>query len=432
MSKFQLIITSIFIVCIIGGVIAFANFKGNTSQSDLPTISIWGTYSNSTFTQLVAKINLTLSPALKIDYTQINESDFDNKFIGALASGKGPDVILIPQDMIYKHEDKLLPIPYTSLTQGTYQSTFVRQADLYLGANGIYALPFSIDPLVMYWNKDTFTNNGIALPPKYWDEFTSLNTKLTKKDVNSNISKTAIALGEFSNIQHAREILGTLFMQSGNLVTYTDNTGTIASALGSHAVNGLDTSVPALNFFTQFSNPSSANYSWNRAISDSKSAFLSGTLATYFGFASEVNDLREKNPNLNFDISPFPQAKLGKNRITYANMYGFSIVKGSSNVNTAFSVISALTSSATIAELVKMTYLPPVRRDLIASGTTDPYLSIFYDASLIAKNWLDMDKTKSGQIFQGVVESITSGRQNTIDAVQDGSDKFDLLLKGSI
>ena len=108
-------------------------------------------------------------------------------------------------------------------------NTFIQQAELYLKTDGSLAVPFIVDPLVMYWNRDSFTNAGIATPPKFWDEFTGLNTKLTQKDVNSNIRKSAIAMGEFTNISHAREILGTLFLQSGNPVTYRDTTGAIVS-----------------------------------------------------------------------------------------------------------------------------------------------------------------------------------------------------------
>ncbi len=42
-------------------------------------------------------------------------------------------------------------------------------------------------------------------------------------------------------------------------------------------------------------------------MSDSKNMFLAGDLALYFGFASELDDLKNKNPNLNFDVTLFPQ-----------------------------------------------------------------------------------------------------------------------------
>ena len=433
MSKFQIITVAIFVICAIAGVVAFATFKGSRGVAELPQLSIWGTFPASAFDSYVEKINTDKGLALKISYTEIPESSFDKIFIEALARGQGPDAVLISQDLLFKHQDKVIPIPYTTLSQGDFKNTFIQQAELYLSTNGTLALPFTVDPLVMYWNRDSFTNAGLASYPLYWDEFTNLNSKLTSKDINSNIRKSAIAMGEFSNISHAREILGTLFLQAGNPVTYRDSDTTIASALGSRTFVGLPTSVPALNFFTQFSNPSNVNYSWNRSLSDSRTSFLSGNLATYFGFASELKDLRSKNPNIDFDVAPIPQIrpKTGSNlnRATYGMMYGFSIVRSSANSMATFTVLSSLLDSSALSDLVSMSYLPPVRRDMIGAGTTDQYLKIFYNSALISKGWLDTNKTETSNIFQNIVESVTSGRSSSNDALQNGSDQLDISLK---
>jgi ABC-type glycerol-3-phosphate transport system substrate-binding protein len=428
MSKFQIILTGIFVICIIAGVITFATFKGGGADTELPPITIWGTFPKNSFDQYVSKISESLAQPLKVTYSQVSESDFDDTFIQALARGQGPDVILISLDQIHKHEDKIIPIPYTTLSRRDFQNTFIRQAELYLRTNGVMGLPFVVDPLVMYWNRDTFTNVGVANPPKFWDEFTNLNTKITQKDVNSNVRKSAIALGEFSNILHAREIFGTLMLQYGNPVTYRDNSGYVLSALGNRQYTGLDTSLPALNFFTKFSNPSSPDYSWNRSLSNSKSSFLSGTLATYFGFASEIKDIQQKNPNLDFDVAPLPQLRNSSKKIAYGSMYGFSIVRSSANANASFAVLSTLLNPASMSDMVSMTYLPPVRRDMISNGSTDPYLSIFYNSALISDGWLDSGKSESNKIFQGIVESVTSGRSEASQAMQSGSDEFDILL----
>jgi hypothetical protein len=59
MSKFQFIILGIFIVFIIGGVIAFATFKGSDSEEQIPPITIWGTIPAETIDLYVTKINNT-------------------------------------------------------------------------------------------------------------------------------------------------------------------------------------------------------------------------------------------------------------------------------------------------------------------------------------------------------------------------------------
>lgn len=430
MSKFQIALTGIFVICIIAGVALFATYKGGGNSTDLPSITIWGTLSDDIFDEYINRLNQTRANALKINYNQISENNFDRTFIEALARGQGPDAILIPQDLIYKHEDKIIAIPYDSLTRRDFVNTFIQQAELYLHPTaGTLALPFIIDPLVMYWNRDIFTNAGIAVFPKFWDEFTEVNQKITQKDANSNIRRSAIALGEFNNISHAREILGTLFLQAGNPITYRDPryNNAVISGLGTNS-NGLASSLPALDFFTKFSNPQNPEYSWNRSLPNSKNSFLSGNLATYIGLASEINDIRQKNPNLDFDIAPMPQARGGVNRASYGEMYGFSIVRSTANAGATYTVLNELISPGSLASMIELSYLPPVRRDMIAGGSTDPYLSIFYDSALISKGWLDTDQAESSRIFQGIVESVTSGRKSAREALTDGSDEFDISL----
>lgn len=430
MSKFQVIVIGIFVVCIVAGVVLFATYKSKDATSALPTITIWGTFPSSTFSTFIQQLNNTRASALSVDYVEKSQASFDREFIEALARGQGPDVILIPQDMILRHADKITPIPYKVLSERDFKNTYIPQAELYMASAGSIAIPFTVDPLVMYWNRDMFSNAGIAEYPRFWDEFEDIAKRIDQKDVNSNIRRSAIAMGEFSNINHAREIIGTLLLQAGNSVTHFGDNG-VESTLGDGAFNGTQSSTPAVNFFTQFSNPRHPEYSWNRSLPSSKNWFLSGSLATYFGFSSEIFDIRAKNPNLDFDVASIPQARKAKNRVTYGSMYGLSIVRTATNQSGIYSILQALTAPQALTLLNKISYLPPVRRDMIAAGSTDVYQSIFYNSALISRGWLDMSISRTSQIFQDMVESITSGRAETYNAIQTAHNELGLLLRSN-
>ncbi len=417
MSKFQLTLIGIFVLCIIAGVTLFATYKPDSTQDNFPVITIWGTFPESTFTSLIQRLNSERAVTIQVNYVEKSPASFDKEFIENLARGVGPDAVLLPQEMLAKHLDKMVPIPYNVFSERDYKNNYIAQAELYLSPAGVMALPFTIDPLVMYWNKDMYTNAGISLYPTFWDEFTTIGNKITIKDVNSNIRRSAIALGEFSNVAHAREILSALLLQSGNPISVRGEVG-FESTLGEGVYSGSLSSVPAINFFVQFSNPQDPSYSWNRSLPNSKTWFLSGTLATYFGFASELYDLRYKNSNINFDVAPLPQYRSGHARITYGNMYGFSIVRTASNQAGTYAVLQSLTAPDALNSLGGITYLPPVRRDMINTGSTDPYLNIFYDSALISRSWLDTDVPHTFQIFKNMTESITSGRADTYTALQ--------------
>lgn len=425
MSKFQIIVLAIFVLCIIAGVAGFALYRGGSSSTALPAITVWGTFPANTFNTYVGTINNGLASRITINYVQENPAAFHADFINALANGSGPDAILIPADMILPEMTKLTPIPFSALPERTFLDSYVQEADIYLSQNGILAVPFTLDPLMMYWNRDTFNAAGLATYPKFWDEFTALNQQLTVKDSNGNVSKTAVAMGDVTNITNARELLGTLILQLGNPVTSVN--GTLAQSTLKTA--GTSSAVPAVQFFTQFADPSNQNYSWNRAMPKDKISFLSGKLATYFGFASELSDLRAKNPNLNFDVAPIPQVRSGGVKATYGRMYGFSIVRASPRQDAAYQIISTLAAPAYLPALSQTMYLPPVLTGALAAGSNDPYITLFDQSALVAKTWLDAGPTVSSQIFGLLVQSIESGQKQTSQAVQDAGDQYDAALK---
>lgn len=427
MSKFQLTVFGIFILFIVAGVIAFATYKGgNKTANQLQPITVWGTFPSETFDDYVNNINQKLAQSMSVTYIYKNPEVFSSDFISALAKGTGPDVILIPSDMILPHLDKLATIPFTALPKGTFQSMFIQEGEMYYSTDGVTGIPFSVDPLVMYWNRDTFSAAGLATYPRNWEDFTELNKKLTSKDENGNIRKSAVALGDFSNINNAREIFASLIFQTGNPITYVAEGGMVQSAMKTSFSNN---PIPVVQYFIKFVNPSSPDYSWNRGMTMSKSAFLAGGLATYFGFASEIADIRAKNPNLNFDVAPFPQVKTGGLKSVYAKMYGFSITKSSRNPNSAYQIISILTDPSRIGELSKTMYLPTVSRGVIAQGTTDPYITIFNNAALVSRSWLDISPSVSRQLFGNMIDSVTSGKKNVSESVQDTSDQYDIMLQ---
>src|SRR5882724_3753411 len=132
MSKFQIITVAIFVLCILAGVALFATYKGKNQTVALPPVTIWGTFPQDTLDALVTQVNTTRPNALSITYVQKSAATFNQDFIEALARGQGPDAILIPHTMLLRHEDKIIPIPSTILTERDFKNTYVQEAELYL------------------------------------------------------------------------------------------------------------------------------------------------------------------------------------------------------------------------------------------------------------------------------------------------------------
>lgn len=421
-STFQLVVLGIFVVAIIGGVILLAAYKGGEQQGSGVPVVIWGTIPSSQFGSLTSE-TFSGVQGLSVNYQQKTSDSFDQDLLEALASGRGPDVILLSQADILRYQDKLSPVSLEVLSERTFKDTFISEASLFWGASGALAVPFSIDPLVMYWNRTLFANAGLSKPPAYWDEFAALTGSLTKKDQVLNVSQSAIALGEYRNIGNAKAILSAMLLQAGNPIVASGSSGLESRLSGSG-----DSAARVLSFYSEFANPVKPSYSWNRSLPSAQSFFLSGNLGVYFGFASELKTLREKNPNLDFDVAPFPQLRGARVSTTFGNVSAFGLLRLSRNKTDAVKAISLLTSSKAVAFWSQAAYLPPVRRDLLAGAAPDANQTIFYRAAVSTSGWLDPNPAESAEIFRDMVESITSGRQPTATAVSQA----DRLLNAAI
>jgi len=425
MTKFQIILMGIFGVFLIGGVIIFSAYKG--SSQNAVTVVMWGTISQSDFNNIIKETTLYQSKEFIVQYVEKSEATFDADFVEALASGNGPDIFMLPSDKILKHRNKIFAIPYNVFTQRQFKDAFIEGSEVYMAPEGIMALPVSANPLVMYWNRSMFTEAKMTLPPKYWDEFYNLADVISKKDGALNISKSAVAFGEYANIAHAKEIILNLAMQAGTPITMW-NGSKVSSVFADTFNKPVMPAETAINFYTEFSNPAKASYSWNRSLTNSTECFLGGDLALYFGFASEIRNLQLKNPNLNFDVATVPVSREGGSNVSFANFNALAITKYSKIPNVAFSIVSILSGAKASMAFSKVLNLPPVRRDLLNNKPVDAYQSVFYDSAIRSKAWLDPSPIETNAVFKMMIESITSGRARTSEAVSKTNRELSSLL----
>lgn len=426
MSKFQLILLIVFGAFILIGVILFSMFRGGGTA--LPSIVIWGDVPATDFNNLLDTSGLRNSPVAIIKYVEKPNSTFESDFTEALALGSGPDLVILSQENFWKQRNKLLLIPSSSISQKDFTSTFIEEGELFYSANGVYALPLVVDPLVLYWNRDLFSKASIALPPKFWDEIYSYAQKLTEKDNAGNIVKSAIALGEAKNIPNSKDILALLMLQAGTPITSLTS-GSLRAELNSNFNLPIIPAQAALDFYTQFSNPAKPFYTWNRSLKSASTAFVSGDSAMYIGYASELKNLMARNPTLNLGIVSIPQSRVSDKAITFSRLSAVAVVKNSKNPSPALSVALTLVSKDVMIKLSKILSLPPTRRDLLSIKQTDLAQSVFYDAAIQSKGWLDPNDSKTAEIFTDMIDSVTSGRARTSEVLGTAEDQINALIK---
>lgn len=426
MSKFQIILLGVFGLFIVVAVGIFAFYRGSSSGAS--AVTIWGDISSHNFSLLLNTSSLRQDDSVSISYVEKSRETIDEEFTEALARGAGPDLIIITQDRFWKDRQKLFPIPYSSISERDFKDTFIEEGEIFLTPEGIYALPFSIDPIVLYYNRDLLSSAGQAEPIEYWDEIYAAALELSKRDSAGNLIQSTIALGEARNISHSKDILSLLMLQAGTPITQF-----VGSELRSQVSSSFGLPVPpgiaALDFYTQFSDPTRNYYSWNRSLLDAQTNFASGDSAYYLGFASELRVLRNRNSNLNFSVASVPQSRVSGRTITLGQLRGIAISRAAKNPNTALAVATSLISQDVSLALSEILLLPPVRRDLLSERPNDSIFSVFYDAAVQSRGWIDPDDDSTRSIFTEAIESVTSGRARTQEAINKASSDMESLIK---
>lgn len=423
MRPFQIGLLAFFGILAVLAIIFLSAYQAERSEEENlygNKVVIWGTLSKDKFRNVLQDIAITDKAFNVVEYTQISESTFDNDFVNAIAEGRTPDLIILRSDALVTHRAKLYPIPYSSYSRRDFQDTFIDGAELFALAEGLYALPFMVDPMIMYWNRDMFASNGLAQAPVTWESIVSeVVPRLTIKDTSRNVLQSAVSFGEYRNVERAKEMLMLLALQSGSKMVTIDRSKYEIN-LNAPLVTGARAPLEAaLQFYTDFSNVNSPLYSWNRSLPKDKDTFLAGDLGLYFGFGSEIDDIEGKNPNLNFDVAVVPQGSGATARRTYGDFYAFAIPRATKNAQGAFGV-SRVLSSTKYAQVLAQTFdMSSARRDNISAGDADLYRKIIIESALIARGWYDPNGAKSDAVFMQMVEDVVSNRLRIGQAVSD-------------
>ncbi len=432
LRPFQVILIGIFLALGIGGIVMFALFKGPGGK-DNPygnKVVIWGTLDDAPFIETLIALREVDKNASVISYVEKDPRTFEQELLNALAEGRGPDLVVYPQNTLLANQGKIMAVPYANFDLRTYSDTYIDGASIFLRPDGIAALPIAVDPMVMYWNKDIFATKGLARPPFTWEEMLSVAVPaIAEVTTDRTIVRPALAFGEYANVRNAKDILAMLFIQAGSNMVIARNQG-YEVELNNSVEQGIPPALAGLRFYTEFSNPAKSVYTWNRSMPQDRDAFLAGDLAMYFGFASEYASLRSGNPNFNFDVADIPQGSEVRLKKGYGTFYGISLMRNSQNVAGAYKALFALTGPTQVATYARTLRVGGVYRASFNGIPQDPFLAVVARTALIARGWLDPNRNASDNVFRQMVEDVTSGRIELSSAIKDAEGRLQQLVGG--
>ena len=420
---FEIALIAFFALAAIGGLtcLKICNVGGSREVNPYgQSVTIWGTLDQGVMDSILGTLSKENKSLKVVSYKEIEERSFESTLVNAIAEGRSPDMIILPHDLLVSYRTKLEPISFEMMPVRNFRDTYIDGAEIFMLSDGTYGIPFAVDPLVMYWNRDIFSSGGLAQPPKTWETLRSQTVKtLVRTNDALAITQSAVAFGEYVNVNHAKDILAMLFLQAGNDIV-AENDGEYSVTLAKGSQETISAGDAALTFYTGFALATKELYSWNRSKNLDRKEFLNGTLALYFGKGSEKDSLERENANLNFDVAPVPQSSGATVVRDYGDFYAFSIPRAAQNGQGAYAVAQYLGSTA-VSQIIADAYgFAPVQRSQYAVENTDPFKSIIYSSALISRGWLDPSPRESGEIFKNMIEGVTSGRSRMKSVIMDG------------
>lgn len=421
-SSFQTIVVVVFVVAFVVAVMIFSGVFGTKSQSSSTEpqgeVVIWGVLPTDSMYEFVEDFNIK-NLGYSLSYQEHSPENLNQDLIVALANGNPPSLVIFSSESFTPFRDKLYTIPYQTYSQRTFFDTNIEGAKVFLNKDGLLATPLLVDPIVVYYNKDLLYGAKIVNPPTSWSELQLVTPVLTKKDSRNNILQSSVALGTSQNINSLREILSSMFLQTGDPIIsddYQTDSKTVTFGISDDSAAKL---ADALNFFTSFSNPVNTNYSWNNSFSNNLDMFLSGKLAFYIGKSSEIFEIREQNPNLNFDVMELFKTNGAVRSYTYGSFVGVGILKAAPNFVAGYAALSYITSKESIDALSKTVSLAPARRDLILVQQKDPYVDVFFKSALSSFAWPDPNVGTTEALFRAMIRDVTGGKLDSESAIYE-------------
>ncbi len=308
--------------------------SGDTSITG--SVTVWGTIDDDAF-QFATSILGVKYKNITFKYVERPLLGFDTALSEAIASGQGPDLIILTQEQLLRNQSKLAFQKMSADKILEYKNTYINGADVFLQDGAALAYPLAVSPLMMFYNDRLMTSAGFAKPPEYWDQMTAYVKKMTQVTDNKDVLASTVALGSFVNVTYPVDILSALIMQTGNPIVKAElqNGQNNETYTKYKSYLGTPTTAQVFAFFNAFSNPNKELYSWNNSLPNDIDAFASEFSSIWFGYPTDRARILKKNPNVNIKVADVPQIRNTRTRLTYGKVYAVGVVRTARNIAAA-------------------------------------------------------------------------------------------------
>lgn len=412
------------------------------------------------------------NPNIQIWYDQQSLVGYEKNTTEKIAEDNIPHVWSFPVDWLPDNQKKIVPMPEGLLGEGTRNADIIKDkiipggdSDIYKSIiidNQVYALPFTVDTLSIFYNRSLFrkalerwqqahprvanselseeelrVTKLLTAPPKTWNDLLELIPLLTIR-TGDQIEQAAIALGNVDNIRNADDIVQLMIYQNGGDIV-SDGAEKMAVFKSSKVKENGELFYPAreaLSLFSSFSDPTKANYTWNKNMPDSVEAFTTQKVAMVIDYPSFRNELVEKHANLyqNLDMVPIVPIFQISEEDPPVNFANFSVetvtnaAKAQGKTGLAWSWILGYMKTPNSQAITQTLLRPSPFKSITEERAKQPYGTISKQA-LTARITYKRHHEEFDALFNKMIRDVTENGQSVDDAVNQTNKLIDDLLK---
>lgn len=379
-------------------------------QPESLTLTYWGLWEDDNLIKPVIAEYQRQHPNISITYEKKSSLNYRTRVQTQIREGVGPDVFRMHNSWLPMFQVDLSAAPADILTFADFKNMFYPvAADSFVSGNKILGAPMEIDGLALFYNEEMLNAIG-GKPPKNWQEFIDLATKMTVKDP-TGVKTAGAALGTTGNVDHWPDILGLLLFQQPGVDLNNLATPQVAEVL---------------RFYTGFvTDPKKKT--WDVNLPKSTDMFAQGRLGFYFAPSWRAHELRVANPNLKFKVAPVPQ--LSGKTVGWASFWGEAVSGKSKNPVEAWKFVKFLTSTETErlayqqASQVRLFGEPYSLVSLGSELAQDPIVGAFVTQGPIYRFWYLSSNTFDNGINDEMIKYFEDG----INATLAGTDPQNAL-----
>lgn len=296
------------------------------------------------------------NPDIKLRPQQVLGEDYFEKLKVLMAGGVAPEVMEMESKQVpgFVVRDAMLDLqPYVDTSEVTKRDQFIEyQWDKHVHAGGCFGVPFSVTPVMIFYNLAVFEAAGVAVPPTDWDDPAWMFADFLSTAQALTSGEGSEAVFGYMQTTWWPYMFGWLWSNGGDVL----NEDRTACTLGSdEAIEALQFLADLINVHKVWPTPDQATEGMDAMFGSDRIGMTPRTV--------QNTSIMNATEGLRWNVSPMPRGR-GATALTRAPSDCYCIWSEAPAREAAWKVVEWITGPKGADMLLKGGYLMPARKGI--------------------------------------------------------------------